>query len=132
MLVDETRSMLGYHCKKAQLSFRGRNYTAWYAPEIPSPDGPYLFQGLPGLILDIADEENIFQFTAVALEKKRMNIYWRNEPYIMQVSRNDFKNVERNYFENPAGFISMKAYDETGKELTIPINSKKFNPIELQ
>ena len=61
-LVDETRNLLGYPCKKAKLTFRGRNYTAWYAQGIPTTDGPYLFHGLTGLILDIADEENIFQF----------------------------------------------------------------------
>lgn len=43
-------------CKKAICSFAGRNYIAWYTETIALPYGPYLFTGLPGLIMEIHDE----------------------------------------------------------------------------
>lgn len=43
-------------CRKATVNFRGRNYIAWYASEIPLGYGPYKFQGLPGLIVKINDD----------------------------------------------------------------------------
>jgi GLPGLI family protein len=51
-LRSDTATILGYACKKAVCSFRCRNYVAWYAPEIPSSEGPWKFTGLPGLILN--------------------------------------------------------------------------------
>jgi GLPGLI family protein len=43
----------GYKCYKAGLTWRGRNYTAYYTPEIPLPFGPFKFKGLPGLIISL-------------------------------------------------------------------------------
>ena len=50
-------------------TFWGRNYNAWFTVDIPRNDGPWLFSGLPGLILRIQDTEGVFQFTAVGLEQ---------------------------------------------------------------
>lgn len=51
----ETKKIGKFTCKVATASFRGRNYTAWFAPEIPLPYGPWKLQGLPGLILEAYD-----------------------------------------------------------------------------
>jgi GLPGLI family protein len=55
-LSEEEKKIQGFLCKKATCSYRGRSYTAWYSPEIPIPEGPYKFKGLPGLILEIEDD----------------------------------------------------------------------------
>ena len=54
---ETTDSIMGYDCRKATVEFAGRNYTAWFTPEIPLPFGAYKFGGLPGLILKIEDAE---------------------------------------------------------------------------
>ena len=48
---SETKTIADYQCQKATCSFRGRNYTAWFALDIPISQGPWKFGGLPGLIL---------------------------------------------------------------------------------
>ena len=58
---------MGYPCQKATATFRGRDYEAWFTPEIPVNDGPWKFFGLPGLILKVTDAENIFSFVCVGL-----------------------------------------------------------------
>ncbi|MBP1638325.1 MAG: hypothetical protein H6Q18_1114 [Bacteroidetes bacterium] len=59
-LVEQKDTIIcGYPCKYATTTFRGRNYTAWYAPEISISDGPWKFWGLPGLILKISDNNQI-------------------------------------------------------------------------
>ncbi|MBI9069318.1 MAG: GLPGLI family protein [Salinivirgaceae bacterium] len=60
-------TILGYTCQKAKCYFGGRNYEAWYTMEIPISEGPYKFNGLPGLIVRVADveNENIFQLYGV-------------------------------------------------------------------
>lgn len=54
-------------CLSATCTFRGRDYTAWYAPSIPSNNGPWKFNGLPGLILEIYDatKEVYFKVTKI-------------------------------------------------------------------
>ncbi|WP_025764135.1 GLPGLI family protein [Dyadobacter tibetensis] len=59
----EEDTIVGYACVKATTSFAGRDYVAWFAPELPIPDGPYLFWGLPGLIVKIGDTRNQYVFT---------------------------------------------------------------------
>ncbi|MDR3339516.1 MAG: GLPGLI family protein [Candidatus Symbiothrix sp.] len=49
-LLSEEKKIGNYSCKKA---VNDKNITAWYCPDIPVNDGPYLYQGLPGLILEI-------------------------------------------------------------------------------
>ncbi len=132
MLTNDKRTILGYHCKSAKLNFRGRNYLAWYTEEIPKNDGPANFSGLPGLILKITSDDGIYDFSAIAIEKKKMKIYWRNEKKILQISRTDFRKIQRNYFENPGLFLHGKAYDSNGNEIVPKFNSKPYNPLELE
>lgn len=61
-LASGTKIILGYTCKKAELSFRGRDYTAWYTNEIPLNTGPWKFTGLPGAILEAYDANQQINF----------------------------------------------------------------------
>ena len=54
-ITEETDSWCGYLIQKALCRFRGRDYEAWFAPDIPVPLGPWKFWGLPGLIIKIHD-----------------------------------------------------------------------------
>jgi len=62
-LTNETKEKGNTTLYKAKVSFRGRNYTAWYNPEIPIKAGPWKFNGLPGLIYEIYDDAKIFNFS---------------------------------------------------------------------
>lgn len=54
-ITNETKKIGSFKCKKATTKFRGRNYIAWFAPEIPVSYGPWKLNGLPGLILEAYD-----------------------------------------------------------------------------
>lgn len=64
MMEDSTKQVLGYTCQKAECDFRGRHYVAWFTPDIPISDGPWKFNGLPGLILEVYDSKHYFHFLA--------------------------------------------------------------------
>ncbi|WP_316834826.1 GLPGLI family protein [Pedobacter nutrimenti] len=68
-ISGETDTVLSYTCQKASLHFRGRDYIAWFSTDIPVSDGPWKFNGLPGLILKIEDTEGLFAFKLVGLEQ---------------------------------------------------------------
>jgi len=61
-LINESKKIGSYRAFKAKSTFRGRKYVAWYTPEIEVNAGPWKFQGLPGLILEIMDEDQGVQF----------------------------------------------------------------------
>ncbi|MCC7400489.1 MAG: GLPGLI family protein [Chitinophagaceae bacterium] len=63
IIPDSTKKIGNYDCIMATESFRGRNYTAWFTPDIPVSDGPWKFYGLPGLILDVYDSTGTVRFT---------------------------------------------------------------------
>lgn len=59
---DGVKKIGSFSVHKATTNFRGRKYIAWFTPEIPIDIGPWKFQGLPGAILEIKDEELGVQF----------------------------------------------------------------------
>ncbi|MBR5842082.1 MAG: GLPGLI family protein [Bacteroidaceae bacterium] len=67
----EMQELLGYTCQKATCHFRGRDYIAWFAPDIPVCQGPWKLGGLPGLILKAHDADSLYIFNAVKIETSR-------------------------------------------------------------
>lgn len=63
-LVHEFKEISGFQCQKASTKFRGRNYEAWFTSEIPLSFGPWKFNGLPGLILEVYDHTGEVHFSA--------------------------------------------------------------------
>ena len=72
-ISNETKESDGYVMQKATTTFRGRDYVAWFTKEIPIPMGPYKFYGLPGLIMEIYDTDNIYHWTITKIENKEIN-----------------------------------------------------------
>jgi len=65
---DQSKLINGIEVYKATTNFRGRKYSAWYNPKIPVQAGPWKFGGLPGLIIEIFDNDNKFRWLAKAIK----------------------------------------------------------------
>lgn len=88
-ILPEEKSIEGMKAYKAKATFKGRNWEVWFTPEIPYSTGPWLLQGLPGLILEAQDEEKqvSFQFTHLQSESvKNQVIQDANEYNRIQIS----------------------------------------------
>ncbi len=68
-LLPETETILGYTCHKASCRFKGRDYEAWYTPEIPRGEGPWKLTGLPGLILRAEDTRDHYRYECTGIEQ---------------------------------------------------------------
>lgn len=104
-LTDETKEILGYHCKSAKCSFRGRDYTAYYTDEIPVADGPWKFGGLPGFIMEVRDADNNYSFTCVGINSKADRPITIPEVQYNKTSRVKFYQAKHRYDTNPLGYL---------------------------
>ncbi|GHV20841.1 hypothetical protein FACS1894174_03400 [Bacteroidia bacterium] len=128
-LKDDTVTVCGYLCKKATTTFRGRDYEAWYAPQIPIPLGPWKFAGLPGLILRIKDVKNMFFFVCTHMTKpedtrliKSDNIYSR----AFMVDKSKYNKEKQKFMNNPGSVVISGP-----KPSANYLKKRPFNPIEL-
>jgi len=97
-------TIAGMRCYQATTCYGGRNYVAWYNPDIPISDGPYVFAGLPGLIVKISDDQNWYSFTLKQVNLKPHERFW-NDYFILAastpVSREVFVQTMKERKENP-------------------------------
>jgi len=131
-ISNDTISILGYTCQKATTTFRGRNYTAWFAPEIPSNNGPWKFGGLPGLILKISDDKRNFIFECIGIQKLKkqesIKLYTLN---YKKVTRQELDKLYRRFVNNPKQFWITTGI-EVGEALMMELPKLNYNPIELE
>ncbi len=67
-LSTETKKIGRFLCQKATTHFRGRDYTAWFTPQIPVAFGPWKFRGLSGLILEVYDKDRVLYIVAKSVK----------------------------------------------------------------
>lgn len=81
--LSNSSKMIGkYKCFKATTHYSiendagsfEKNVIAWYCPEIPSMYGPSGFFGLPGLILELTDDNRTYTATKISLNQSDYNI----------------------------------------------------------
>lgn len=137
-LEKETKNIKGIDCKKATATWRGRNYTAWYAPEVKMPYGPYKFGGLPGLVFEVYDNDKNYCFSLYSLEPIDYDseIYKKIEKRerVVEVSREKCLEIDKGYHKNSLPFMKLYFNDEVYGEEDIKRFSKEipYNPIELE
>lgn len=71
---DSTKTVLGYDCVMATANYHGRDWTAWFTPDIPLQEGPWKLAGLPGLILEASESTGQHSFVATGLEASNQEI----------------------------------------------------------
>jgi GLPGLI family protein len=67
-ITKDTASFSGINCQKATAYFKGRNWVAWFAPELPFQSGPWKLNSLPGLIIEAYDEQKTVHFKFAGME----------------------------------------------------------------
>ncbi|MHB0753635.1 GLPGLI family protein [Polaribacter sp. M15] len=110
-ITDETKLIGKFTCKKATTYFRGRNYMAWFSPEIPLNSGPWKFSGLPGLILEVKDTESLFAWKTKVIKlpyNDNVKLDIPNEKKLKKVKLEDYVAMKSKGSQNYSSLIKSK------------------------
>ena len=132
-LGKESKMIKGYNCKNATCTYRGRQYTAWYTPDIPISEGPYVFSGLPGLIMEISDtrQHYLFSINGFTTTGNHTPIYLSTD-HIIESSRDQVRKAISNAKNDPASIINSLGNAKIDPATLAKLKPKPYNPIELK
>lgn len=103
-IESDTKMIDTYLCKKATGKYKKRSYTAWFTESVPIPDGPYVFKGLPGLILEVSDTNDYLSFSIISIKKVAKPIVLLKE--VFPTNYQTYIKARKNFLDNPAGSLS--------------------------
>ena len=134
-ILDEYKQIGNLKCTKAEINKFGRIWTAYFAEDIPLNYGPYKFNSLPGLIIELYDEKKDFHYELYKFKKVKNKCNFANSyKNIKETTKDKVFNYRKNSFLNISRFNgviddpeSLKKIQERAKEM---YNS--YNPIELE
>ncbi|MBO0952635.1 GLPGLI family protein [Fibrella forsythiae] len=80
-LQKETKTIGNFVCNSAVGKVAGRNYKVWYTNQIPISSGPWKLYGLPGLVIEAFDENNLvaFQLVSIKIDDKVLKYYGQED-----------------------------------------------------
>lgn len=134
-LLLNFKTLLNHQCQKAVCIFRGRRYTAWFTSEVPIFGGPWKFDGLPGLILQISDEKKEFEYNCIGFHKVKGSHpikYWKW--FYRNTTREKSLPFIKSMHEKPNAFIN----EVVGSKIVIMSGEDPnllrypYNPKELE
>ncbi|MGS0747875.1 GLPGLI family protein [Halpernia sp. GG3] len=134
-ILPQDDKIENYKVQKATTDFAGRKWTAWFTTEIPIQDGPYKFQGLPGLILKMEDASKTHEFLMKGLKKfsvvasdeiksEKVPAFFNRKP--LEVSRKQYLVQLEKYRKDPVqGMREM--LNMPNSKVKININGQEFS-----
>ncbi len=132
MVCDEYRSINDYPCQKATTSYMGRDYMAWFTPDIPLSEGPWKFYGLPGIILEVSDSLGHYVFTCIeiiTLDKKIP--ICRYDWKLQKARRTDIWKTMKRVHKDYEGY--NRSLHPNIQQIFVGLpNELPYNPIELK
>ena len=126
-LQDSTQTILDHLCQKATCHFRGRDFVAWFAADVPIKGGPWKFGGLPGCILKVYDTQHIYEWEAVAIERGTFPICQYPESIYPKATRKRIWKLQKEYTENYLNAIGWTSLDGRPAPKRVP-----FEHLEIE
>jgi GLPGLI family protein len=131
-LLNGQDTIAGLICKKASTFYGGRNYVAWYAPQIPIADGPYVFSGLPGLITKVVDTDKwyIFEISDYKINPQQSfaNLPFIAPTYSQKIDRKQYVEHSKEEKYNPK---YRKYYKAITPEVLLRLKEKRKTRFDL-
>lgn len=90
--------------------------------------------GLPGLVFRVIDTQGHFEFLLNGLQKvyKYTPIYAWSSKDIVKTNRKTVRKIYKNFCADPVGALVSDGNIQISDEVKATVNSKPYNPIELE
>lgn len=138
---DSVKTINGFVVQNATLEYGGRNWIAWFCKEIPFPYGPYKFNGLPGLIMELYDTKKNYYFSVVKSENnfpKYKRVSLENALYnTIPTNQNKLNKLKLELYNNPFKYVfDGKLPISEGKKLQLEdgtiLTKEELKPAETK
>lgn len=144
IIIPEINRIGNFDVQKATVNYGGRKWIAWFTKDIPIQEGPYVFGGLPGLIVKIEDDQKNFIFDLIEILNFKDKLHYRSKG--TDLSWDDFKKLCLNYYADPMSRIKSmnipyKRDDGSGNYISLNLNDESRtmqkiirdnnNPVEI-
>lgn len=131
-LYPEYTTILNFKAQKATTEFGGRQWTAWFAKDIPFQDGPYKFEGLPGLIVKIEDSTKSHLFELVGIKNFPQKIIYPQINNFKEINIENSKYIKlfKNYRLSPMADMVGRYPDQTDSEGNFRTGQQIFREVE--
>jgi GLPGLI family protein len=132
-LSADTAMIAGYLAQKATTSYGGREWVAWFTPEIPNNDGPYKFYGLPGFIIKIYDKQHqyVFELLEITQPKEKVMIEYLEQDFTVTNKQKYFKAIDA-HNASLVSWVKEKGGDDKVQQSAARVSEERNNPIELK
>ncbi|WP_048512514.1 GLPGLI family protein [Chryseobacterium sp. FH2] len=152
-LKSQTKNINNIECQLATLQYKGRDWEAWFSTKYPITFGPYIFNGLPGAIIELSDTKRqyIFKLSKIKNTKEDLNklinqkVWVDNKPIF--ITKKQLQRVYLSNYSNPFKRMKEKQIiymidEKTGEHQPPPdfdrmaLKAQKYirennNPIEI-
>ncbi len=123
--------IMNLNCKKAKTNFRGRDYIAYFSPDIANNGGPWKFDGLPGFILKVNSTDGYLNIEPLAIRINTNTTLKIENPYFNKkvVKFSDLKNtIIKEEWEH---FKRVKSQNRHFMGYTVPAGWRMIEDIGL-
>ena len=134
ILEEGDSTFLGVSCSKATCEFGGRKWTAWYSADYPIFYGPYLFDGLPGLIFVLEEDKGNFKFTMNGLvnDAQGKEVYLRKPSKLLETTREKALEAFRKVSIDPTTIMTQVYHTIVPDGHLADFANNPYNPIEKE
>jgi GLPGLI family protein len=126
IITNDFKLIGQFNCRKAETTFRGRNYIAWFTERIETTFAPWKLSGLPGLIIEVSDTTNSVKFHLI--EFKNQMVYQIDQPKGEDIiTLKEYVTLKKEQSDNVIEHLKSKF----PRGATFTVKSVKTNPLEL-
>ncbi|MCJ7935265.1 MAG: GLPGLI family protein [Chryseobacterium sp.] len=129
-ILPNQKIIKNYTVQKATASFGGRNWIAWFSTEIPFPDGPYCFYGLPGLILEIQDTKGDHIFKLIGIKKNISSGNALNNDKKALITEQKFNKIWKEYRKDPSANVK-NIFLNSGVQASLNWNGEEIKQSDI-
>ncbi|WP_027378397.1 GLPGLI family protein [Chryseobacterium daeguense] len=127
-ILTENKVIAGYNVQKAEVFYKGEKWIAWFANNIPFQEGAFVFKGLPGLILNIENENYSFELAEINKGKTHCEVKIEDRK---EISYDKYENLFKNVSTKSSNLLENISNLNLDLEVDFKSSSEKINAVNI-